>query len=214
MLRNSIIAALLAASALACTQNSSTPCFTIDGTVGQGGDGTAYLYVLLPEYQELMMLDSAAVKKGSFRLAGSVDEPMEAFLKIKGDTTAYSLVLTNNSLTINIGDGTYSVQGSPSNRALSQLLADREAYAKRRESIQSAYKKHVADTTLTKPIEDSLAVAYHQAGVYYRRRLLTRLTKSAPRYPLMGRVALRLFGPDLLQHEADSVATLLKQRKK
>ena len=211
MLRNSILAAALALVAVACTQNSAKPGFTIDGTVGRDISGIAYLYVLLPEYQELMAIDSATVKNGGFRMTGSVDEPMEAFLKIKGDTSAYCLVLTNNSLTMSIGDGTYSVQGSPSNRVLSQLLADKAAFVKRRESLQSDYKRMAADSTLTKPVEDSLMVAYHQAGVDYRRRLLSRLTKEAPRYPLMGRMALRIFSRDMFQQEVDSVSQLLKQ---
>lgn len=135
---------------------------------------------------------------------------MEAFVRLKGDTAAYCFVLTNNRLTMTIEDGTYSVQGSPSNRALSQLLADRYAFEKRRESLQAAYKKQSADSTLTKVVEDSLMTAYHQAGVDYRRLLLERLTKKVPGYPLMGRVALRMFGGEMLQCEIDSVSLLMK----
>ena len=49
-----------------------------------------------------------------------------------------------------------------------------------------------------------------QAGVEYRRLLLERLTKKVPGYPLMGRVALRMFGGEMLQCEIDSVSLLMK----
>ena len=201
MLKNSIIATVVALVLSACSAETQQKTYSLDGSVDALRDGKAYLYVLLPEYQKLMLLDSADVRHG---------EPMEAFVRLKGDTAAYCFVLTNNRLTMTIEDGTYSVQGSPSNRALSQLLADRYAFEKRRESLQAAYKKQSADSTLTKVVEDSLMTAYHQAGVEYRRLLLERLTKKVPGYPLMGRVALRMFGGEMLQCEIDSVSLLMK----
>ena len=175
MLKNSIIATVVALVLSACSAETQQKTYSLDGSVDASRDGKAYLYVLLPEYQKLMLLDSADVRYGGFRFSGTVDEPMEAFVRLKGDTAAYCFVLTNNRLTMTIEDGTYSVQGSPSNRALSQLLADRYAFEKRRESLQAAYKKQSADSTLTKVVEDSLMTAYHQAGVDYRRLLLERL---------------------------------------
>lgn len=210
MLKNSIIATVVALVLSACSTETQQKTYSLDGSVDASRDGKAYLYVLLPEYQKLMLLDSADVRHGGFRFSGTVDEPMEAFVRLKGDTTAYCFVLTNNRLTMTIEDDTYSVQGSPSNRALSQLLADRYAFEKRRESLQAAYKKQSADSTLTMVVEDSLMTAYHQAGVDYRRLLLERLTKKVPGYPLMGRVALRMFGGEMLQCEIDSVSLLLK----
>lgn len=210
MLKNSIIATVVALVLSACSAETQQKTYSLDGSVDALRDGKAYLYVLLPEYQKLMLLDSADVRHGGFRFSGTVDEPMEAFVRLKGDTAAYCFVLTNNRLTMTIEDGTYSVQGSPSNRALSQLLADRYAFEKRRESLQAAYKKQSADSTLTKVVEDSLMTAYHQAGVEYRRLLLECLTKKVPGYPLMGRVALRMFGGEMLQCEIDSVSLLMK----
>ena len=203
MLKNSIIATVVALVLSACSAETQQKTYSLDGSVDASRDGKAYLYVLLPEYQKLMLLDSADVRHGGFRFSGTVDEPMEAFVRLKGDTAAYCFVLTNNRLTMAIEDGTYSVQGSP-------LLADRYACEKRRESLQAAYKKQSADSTLTKVVEDSLMTAYHQAGVDYRRLLLERLTKKVPGYPLMGRVALRMFSGEMLQCEIDSVSLLMK----
>jgi len=204
MLKNSIIATVVALVLSACSAETQQKTYSLDGSVDASRDGKAYLYVLLPEYQKLMLLDSADVRHGGFRFSGTVDEPMEAFVRLNGDTAAYCFVLTNNRLTMTIEEG------SPSNRELSQLLADRYAFEKRRESLQAAYKKQSADSTLTKVVEDSLMTAYHQAGVDYRRLLLERLTKKVPGYPLMGRVALRMFGGEMLQCEIDSVSLLMK----
>ena len=140
-------------------------------------DGKAYLYVLLPEYQKLMLLDSADVRHGGFRFSGTVDEPMEAFVRLKGDTAAYCFVLTNNRLTMTIEDGTYSVQGSPSNRACRSCLPT-GMRLKAPRIAAGCLQKQSADSTLTKVVEDSLMTAYHQAGVEYRRLLLERLTKK------------------------------------
>lgn len=213
MLKNSIIAALVAVALSACSAETQQKSYSLDGSVDASLDGKAYLYVLLPEYQKLMLLDSADVRHGGFRFSGTADEPMEAFVRLKGDTTVYCFVLTNNRLTMTIGEGTYSVYGSESNRVLSQLLADRHAFETRRKSLQAAYRKQSADSTLTKSVEDSLMVAYHQVGIDYRRHLLERLSKKVTTYPLMGEVALRMFSRDMLQSEVDSVNLLLKNSR-
>ena len=91
----------------ACSTETQQKTYSLDGSVDASRDGKAYLYVLLPEYQKLMLLDSVDVRHGGFRFSGTVDEPMEAFVRLKGDTAAYCFVLTNNRLTMTIEDGTY-----------------------------------------------------------------------------------------------------------
>ena len=197
----------------ACQGESPQKAYSIEGTIADlRADGKAYLYVMLPEYQKLMLLDSAEVRNGAFRFNGSVDEPMEAFVRLKGDTAAYSFVLTNNRLSMTVGDGTYVVQGSRSNLDISLMLADVARRDSRRDSLQKVYKKMAADSTLTKPVEDSLMLAYHKTGADCRRRLLSRLVRVAPVRPLAASVALRMIGGDMLQSEIDSVRRLMPDK--
>ena len=214
MLKNSLISIAATLLLAACSSETAQPEFTFDGTV-EGHDGQkAYLYVLLPEYQELMAIDSAKIKSGAFHFEGTVDKPMEAIVKMQGDSVICPFVLTNNQLAMQIESGTYSVQGSQSNNRLSAMLAERTRFDERRDDLQKEYKRHIADTTLTRILDDSLALAYQQAGVDYRKRLLTHFTRNAEHYPVMCRTALRIFSKDLYQSQADSVLSLLSNQKK
>ncbi len=212
-LKNNILAAVAGLALVACTAETSQQGFSLDGYHDGQQDGYAYLYVLLPEYQRTMPIDSVKVRSGKFHFSGVAEEPMEAFVKFSGDSLVYDFILTNNRLEMNVQSGGYSVQGSPSNRQLSKLLAYRESFNKRRADLQSEYKKAIADSSLTRLAEDSLMVAYRQAGVDYRKKLLTTMSFSAKRYPLIGQMSLRIFGKDLLQSQVDSIKSLIVKQK-
>lgn len=64
MLKNSIIATVVALVLSACSAEKQQKTYSLDGSVDASRDGKAYLYVLLPEYQKLMLLDSADVRHG------------------------------------------------------------------------------------------------------------------------------------------------------
>ena len=72
MLKNSIIATVVALVLSACSAETQQKTYSLDGSVDALRDGKAYLYVLLPEYQKLMLLDSADVRHGGFRFSGTV----------------------------------------------------------------------------------------------------------------------------------------------
>ncbi len=207
--KNSILATIIGLAIAACSNEATKHTFTIDGVNDHQMDGYAYLYVLLPEYQKIMPIDSVKLKSGKFQFEGETEEPMEAYIKFSGDSLSYDFILTNNRLEMNVSSSNYSVQGSPSNRQLSKLLGYREEFRKRRDTLQKEYKKNIADSILTRTVEDSLMVAYHQVGIDYRQKLVKTLSFSVPRYPLMGKMALRIFGKDLLQHQADSIKSLI-----
>lgn len=61
---NSIIATVVALVLSACSAETQQKTYSLDGSVDASRDGKAYLYVLLPEYQKLMLLDSVDVRHG------------------------------------------------------------------------------------------------------------------------------------------------------
>lgn len=209
--KNSIIAAIIGSSIASCSNESTKQGFSINGSNDHQADGYAYLYVLLPEYQKIMPIDSAKLKSGKFQFEGETEEPMEAYIKFSGDSLSYDFILTNNRLEMNVSSSSYSVHGSPSNRQLSKLLSYRDEFNRRRDALQKEYKKNIADSILTRTVEDSLMASYHQVGIDYRQKLVKTLSFSAPRYPLMGKMALRVFSKDLLQCQADSIKSLISE---
>ncbi len=210
-LKNSILAAAVGLSIASCTKETASQGFSINGSNDRQTDGYAYLYVLLPEYQKIMPVDSVKMQSGKFLFEGTTEGPMEAFVKFTGDSLLYDFILTNNRLEMKVSPESYSVQGSPSNRQLSKLLGYRDEFNKHRDALQKEYRGFIADSTLTRTIEDSLTAAYRQVGIDYRKKLVRTLSFSAPRYPLMGKMALRIFSKDLLQHQADSIKSLIAE---
>ena len=58
MLKNSIIATVVALVLSACSAETQQKTYSLDGSVDALRDGKAYLYVLLPEYDKVQLLDS------------------------------------------------------------------------------------------------------------------------------------------------------------
>lgn len=170
---------------------------------------TARLYVLMPEYRQLVLVGADKIDSSRFCFTGHCDVPVEAFVTIGNDSVAYCLVLSNNRLTMRIdGDG-YAVNGSESNRKLSQLLAKKTAMEEKRGELQAAYRKMAADSTLTEVREDSLLRCYRAELTDFQQAVTVAVMENADRYPLMRRVALRSFQKWLTQEQADSLAAVL-----
>lgn len=184
----------------------------VEGHVASEADGTVWLYQMLPEYGRLTKADSVEMKRGKFRFVGSVSAPMEAFVKIEGDSVAYPFVLSNNDLTVHIGVlGDYSVFGSASNARLSSLLEKRRKMRESRRSIQCEYVRLASDSVLNKLIADSLSARYRNLRVDFGEEVVRMVSANASGYPLMGRTALRLFDDCLTQAQADSLAALVSR---
>lgn len=205
-----IAVAVVSLSLSGCSEERPGGSYVVDGRVVSETDGTVWLYQMLPEYGQLTKADSVEMKRGKFRFAGSVVEPMEAFVRIEGDSLAYPFVLSNNHLTIHVGvPGDYSVFGSASNARLSSLLEKRGKMRESRRAIQSEYMRLAADSALNRMMEDSLAVRYRTLRADFGEEVVRTVSANAAAYPLMGRTALRLFDDCLTQAQADSLAALV-----
>lgn len=212
-IRNKALASAALLALAGCGGGETPGGYVVSGYIGGGKEASfARLYKLLPEYQKLMLVDSVAVAGGRFRFEGKSPEAAEAFVRIEGDTTAYCFVLTDNRITIRIGEGGYTLDGSLPNRKLSALLSDNAAMHRERRRLQDEYRRLAGDSVLTKAVEDSLLLRYRRVLADYRSRTAAEISTTAAAYPVTGRLALRLLQRDLTQESADSLAWLLAKK--
>ena len=184
--------------------------FTIQGSLINGRMAkTAYLYEFLPQYETIRMIDSARVENNRFVLQGRSDERKPAFIKLDNTKEGINFFLSNHDLNIIIGKNSYSVSGTEDNYRLSKMIHLQHTAINTRKQIQSEYSKLVADSVLTKQLEDSLSIAYVKPSKELRKLILSEITVNMDSDVMFSKMCLRLFSPYITAEEVDSLSKLL-----
>ncbi len=206
---NYILALVLCSALFGCREQEKVG-FTIYGTLVNGRVvKTAYLYEFLPQYESIRMIDSAKVGADRFVLQGRSDERKPAFIRLDSAKEGIDFFLSNHDLNIVIGKNSYSVSGTEDNYRLSNMIRLQHTAVNTRKQIQDEYSKLVADSVLTKQLEDSLSMAYAKPSKDLRKLILSEITANMDSDVMFSRMCLRLFSSHITAEEVDSLAQLL-----
>ena len=199
------VTVLTALTIASCGKEETKPTYEVVFKSAKTTECTACLYVLLPEYDKVQLLDSVKSQAGVYRFHGSIGDAAEAFVRLKGDTIAYSFVLTDSSL--------YRIYGSRSNDRLTRLLSQKIVNRESCRKINQSYLRLVADSTLTRTDEDSLRNLFDVEQRRFSKFVVSELSRDVADYPVMSRLALRLFYTDLLLEDRDSLMKIVKREE-
>lgn len=184
--------------------------FSINGSLINGRVAkTAYLYEFLPQYETIRMIDSAKVENNRFFFSGTCNERKPAFIILDKGTEGLNFFLSNNDLNIEVGLNGYSVVGTLDNCHLSKIIQKQHMAVNTRKQIQSEYSKLVADSVLTKQLEDSLSMEYARPSKELRKLILSEITASMDSDRMFSKMCLRLFSKHLTSEEVDSLTQIL-----
>lgn len=207
------VTVLTALTIASCGKEETKPTYEVVFKSAKTTDCTACLYVLLPEYDKVQLLDSVKPQAGVYRFHGSIGDAAEAFVRLKGDTIAYSFVLTDNRITIVADSSLYRIYGSRSNDRLTRLLSQKIVNREYCRKINQSYLRLVADSTLTRTDEDSLKNLFDVEQRRFSKFVVSELSRDVADYPVMSRLALRLFYTDLLLEDRDSLMKIVKREE-
>lgn len=165
--------------------------FGIEGELVNGRTASkAYLYSFYEEYDKIKMLDSVNVSAGRFHFSGICETPREAFIKFD-DGFSFSFILSPDTLHAQVGQNGYCVTGSPQNERLSKLVMKQMNTINEKVALQAEYGRLVADSVLTKTLEDSIIGRYRGVSAAFRKEIKVVMADTAN--PLLASQARRLF---------------------
>lgn len=197
---------------IGCT-GGGEPYFLIEGSLINGRNaGKAKLYKFMPEYDELILIDSANVENGNFQFVGHVDNTAEAYVSLDSCNDAFCFILSNDLLDMKIGCNGYIVKGTPDNELLSSLIMRRQISVNERARIQNEYVKLQKDSTLTKAIEDSLLNLYRMQSVGLSKTVFTAIESNYKKSPEFADIAFRMFSSAMSENMSDSIVNILKSK--
>ena len=137
---------VLAATLLAAC-NSGNNGYTITGTVEGANDGDM-VYLQGVEGRQLVKLDSAVIKNGTFTVTGKQDTAVNRYLTYKNNEDngmAMDFFLENGKIAIQLTKDSDAATGTPNNDAYQEIRTQLNSLMKQMETLYSA----LSDTTLT-----------------------------------------------------------------
>lgn len=137
---------VLAATLLAAC-NSGNNGYTITGTVEGANDGDM-VYLQGVEGRQLVKLDSAVIKNGTFTFTGKQDTAVNRYLTYKNNEDngmAMDFFLENGKIAIQLTKDNDAATGTPNNDAYQEIRTQLNSLMKQMETLYSA----LSDTTLT-----------------------------------------------------------------
>ena len=137
---------VLAATLLAAC-NSGNNGYTITGTVEGANDGDM-VYLQGVEGRQLVKLDSAVIKNGTFTFTGKQDTAVNRYLTYKNNEDngmAMDFFLENGKIAIQLTKDNDAATGTPNNNAYQEIRTQLNSLMKQMETLYSA----LSDTTLT-----------------------------------------------------------------
>lgn len=137
---------VLAATLLAAC-NSGNNGYTITGTVKGANDGDM-VYLQGVEGRQLVKLDSAVIKNGTFTFTGKQDTAVNRYLTYKNNEDngmAMDFFLENGKIAIQLTKDNDAATGTPNNDAYQEIRTQLNSLMKQMETLYSA----LSDTTLT-----------------------------------------------------------------
>lgn len=137
---------VLAATLLAAC-NSGNNGYTITGTVEGANDGDM-VYLQGVEGRQLVKLDSAVIKNGTFTFTGKQDTAVNRYLTYKSSQDngmAMDFFLENGKIAIQLTKDNDAATGTPNNDAYQEIRTQMNGLMKQMETLYSA----LSDTTLT-----------------------------------------------------------------
>ena len=169
----------------------------------------ASLYVFIPEYEKVALIDSDKVVDNRFLLNGRFCGKAEAYVALD-DSCVYCFILSDSLMKMEIGRNGYIIRGTADNELLSSLLMRRQTAVNEKYRIQKEYLDMQADSMLTKEKEDSLLYLYRRQSAEFKDDVLALLNEHGENHELSD-IAYRLFSYVLTQSEADSIQLTLKK---
>lgn len=144
---------LLAAGSMAFAACQNTPSYKITGTTAAIADGDT---VYLQEFAggNLVKLDSAVVKSGTFTFKGRQDSAVNRYITyMKGDKQLFAdFFLENGNINVSL-DQESSISGTPNNDAYQKFKNDFIALSK---EMNDMYRKAQSDSSLTDEQRESI----------------------------------------------------------
>lgn len=137
---------VLAATLLAAC-NSGNNGYTITGTVEGANDGDM-VYLQGVEGRQLVKLDSAVIKNGTFTFTGKQDTAVNRYLTYKNNEDngmAMDFFLENGKIAIQLTKDNDAATGTPNNDAYQEIRTQLNSLMKQMETLYST----LSDTTLT-----------------------------------------------------------------
>lgn len=137
---------VLAATLLAAC-NSGNNGYTITGTVEGANDGDM-VYLQGVEGRQLVKLDSAVIKNGTFTFTGKQDTAVNRYLTYKNNEDngmAMDFFLENGKIAIQLTKDNDAATGTPNNDAYQEIRTQMNSLMKQMETLYST----LSDTTLT-----------------------------------------------------------------
>lgn len=137
---------VLAATLLAAC-NSGNNGYTITGTVEGANDGDM-VYLQGVEGRQLVKLDSAVIKNGTFTFTGKQDTAVNRYLTYKNNEDngmAMDFFLENGKIAIQLTKDSDAATGTPNNDAYQEIRTQLNSLMKQMETLYST----LSDTTLT-----------------------------------------------------------------
>lgn len=159
------LAYLLAVGSMAFTACNNTPGYQIKGIVSGMEDGSV-IYLQAPQGRELINLDSAVIKNGTFTFTGRQDTAVVRYLTTIPGQPMLDFFLENGNIQINLDEE--KAIGTPSNDIYQVEFKD--YFSKVNEELNDMYEPVRTDSTLTdeqraaimKEIEEKDAAATEQ----------------------------------------------------
>ena len=146
---------LLAAGSIAFTACQNTPSYKITGTAEGVADGDT---IFLQEFKDgnLIKLDSAVVKNGTFEFKGQQETAVNRYITyMKGDQRLLTdFFLENGDIKVSLANGGESyATGTPNNDAYQNFKKEFKAMSM---EMNEMYRKAKTDTTLTQEQVDEI----------------------------------------------------------
>lgn len=151
-----VVSAVVLTTMLACCSHESsvmdyTVTIILDNTLHHD---SATLLVMEEEYNQLRLIESAAVKNGELIFTGQIDKPKVAVLRWDNDSTKpFHFVLESGATQINISASSWSSKGSKLNAEYMSYVNQRNNIMNARVATWQEYLKMAADSSLKRDDE-------------------------------------------------------------
>ena len=150
-----VSAAVLTAMLAGCSHENSVMDYSVtiilDNTLHHD---SATLLVMEEEYNQLRLIESAAVNNGELTFTGQIDKPKVAVLRWDNDSTKpFHFVLESGATQINISASSWSSKGSKLNAEYLRYVNQRNSIMNARVATWQEYLKMAADSSLKRDDE-------------------------------------------------------------
>ena len=145
------IAYLLVAGSMVLTACNNEPAYKISGTIENVADGeTVYLQEM--QGRDMVILDSAIVKNGTFTFKGRQDSTVYRYITYQPQELWADLFLENGNILVKLGEESQAT-GTPNNNIYQEF---KDKFVTYNQEMGELYQKARTDSTLTNEQREEL----------------------------------------------------------